>query len=227
LISSVHGPIIGQMRLTNSRSKPRATLMVVVLAIGMSGCMKRHKRTDGSGHALPDKAAPAGVLDACAVGTWKSSEVRLSVGPIRGTGGANVALKIDASGACTIDFTPMTLVVAVGKPTNFDFHYVGKATGRLRTSDAGVISAEQLDYSGLRAFADVHMAGGVKMPLLTNVSVTTMVPTVGPKVTAASSGQGIDSTPVLSADSYACTDSTLTLSSKIAHTQWSFSRIAQ
>jgi hypothetical protein len=210
----------------NSRCMPPAILAVVVLAIGMSGCKKRDKKTDGSGTAPPDKTGQAGALDGCVVGTWKSTEVALSVGPIRGTGGANVEMKIDASGACVIDFTPMTPLVAIGKPTNFDFHYVGKAKGTLKTPNAGVISAEQFDYSGLRAFANVQMAGGIKMPLLTNVSVTTMVPTVGPKVTAASSNQGIDSSPVLSADSYTCTDSTLTMSSRIAHTQWTFSRVA-
>ncbi len=62
------------------------------------------------------------------------------------------------------------------------------------------------------------------MPLLTNVPVANMAPTTA---SPAGTTQGIDSSPVLSADSYTCSGSTLTLTSSIAHTEWSFSRVAK
>lgn len=206
----------------NSRLEPFFTLGVVALAICMSGCNKGDKGTAGSSTALS-----AGALDHCVVGTWRSAEATLNVQSVHASGGANVEMKIESSGACVIDFTRMSVISAIAKPVNFDFHYIGKATAVLKTPSAGVITAAQSDYSGLRAFATVQMPGRGAMPLLTNVPVSSMAPAAGAKASPSGSTQGIDSSPVMSADSYACSDTLLTLTSSIAHTQWTFSRIAQ
>ena len=205
-------------RLMTSRF---ATLLTAVaVAVPMPACQKGDKETSGSN-------ASAAALDACTVGTWKSTEVTLDVQSVHARGGANVELKIEATGACSIDFTPMMPINATAKPTNFDFYYVGKATGTLKTTAPGSIAAATFDYTGLKAFATVQMPNGSKVPLLTNVPVTSMVQTIGSRVSPASSSQGIDSAPVMSADSYTCSASTLTLSSSVAHTRWSFSRVAK
>jgi hypothetical protein len=204
--------------------------MSVALAVCTSGCSKRDNDNAGS------NAAPAvgqaqtlapGALDRCIVGTWKSTEATLNLKLAQASGGANVEMKIEPSGACSMDFTPMSAINATAKPVNFDFHYSGKASALLKTPTAGVITAVQPNYSGLKASAMIHMPGGATMPLLTNVPVASMAPTSGPKASPTGTAQGIDSSPVVSADSYTCSASTLTLSSSIAHTQWSFSRVGK
>ena len=205
----------------DSRRAPIFPFMLVALAVCTSGCAKHDKDTAGSSATQP------GALDACVVGTWKSTEATLNLKLAQATGGANVEMKIESSGACSMDFTPMSVINATGKPVNFDFHYSGKATALLKTPSAGVITAVQSDYSGLKASAMIHMPNGATMPLLTNVPVTSMAPTIGPKASPSGTTQGIDSSPVLSADSYTCSASALTLTSSIAHTQWTFSRVAK
>jgi len=202
----------------NSRLGSWFPFMLVALAACASSCAKRDKYTAGSGAAQP------GALDACVVGTWKSNVATLNLKLAQATGGANVEMKIEPSGACSMDFTPMSVINATAKPVNFDFHYSGKATALLKTPSAGVITAAQSDYSGLKASATIHMPSGGTMPLLTNVPVANMAPTTA---SPAGTTQGIDSSPVLSADSYTCSASTLTLTSSIAHTQWTFSRITK
>jgi hypothetical protein len=190
----------------------------------MSGCSKHDKDTAGSSTNATVGALQPGVLDTCVVGTWKSTVATLNLKLAQATGGANVEMKIEPSGACSMDFTPMSVINATAKPVNFDFHYSGKATALLKTPSAGVITAAQSDFSGLKASATIHMPSGGTMPLLTNVPVAKMAPTTA---SPAGTAQGIDSSPVLSADSYTCSASTLTLTSSIAHTQWSFTRITK
>jgi hypothetical protein len=192
--------------------------VLVALAVCTAGCSKR----DAEAQALTP-----GALDSCIVGTWKSTLFTLDLKLAQATGGANVEMKIELSGACSLDFTPMSVISATGKPVNFDFHYTGKTTALLKTPSVGVITVAQSDYSGLKASAMIHMPNGATMPLLTNVPVTSMAPTTGPKASPSGTTQGIDSSPVASADSYTCSASTLTLSSSIAHTQWTFSRVAK
>ena len=209
---------IGYKQIMNSRLAPLFPFILVALAAYTSGCAKSDKGAGGSGAVQP------GALDACVVGSWKSTVATLNLKLAQATGGANVEMKIEPSGACSMDFTPMSAINATAKPVNFDFHYSGKATALLKTPSAGVITAVQSDYSGLKASATIHMPSGGTMPLLTNVPVANMAPTTA---SPAGTTQGIDSSPVLSADSYTCSGSTLTLTSSIAHTEWSFSRVAK
>ncbi len=200
-----------------------SALAIVAVAFLMSGCKQRDK----------DAAVSSAAIDNCMVGTWKSTEATLNLQLAHASGGANVEMKIEPSGACAIDFTPMSEINATFKPMNFNFHYVGKATGRLTTPGAGVIAVAQMDYSRLRVNATLQAQGRGAMPFLTNMPVTRMAPTVagganpGVKSPPSGTAQGIDSSPVLSADSYTCSSTTLTLTSSVAYTQWTFSRISK
>ena len=215
----------GYKRAMNRRVTLICGHILVAFAICAAGCTKRNKdNASSNGEA---QASASGALDRCIIGTWKSTEATLDLKLAHASGGANVEMKIDPSGACTMNFTPMSVINATAKPVNFDFHYSGKVTALLKTPSAGVIAAAQSDYSGLKASAMVHMPNGATMPLLTNVPVASMAPTTGPKASPSGTTQGIDSSPVVSADSYTCSALTLTLSSSIAHTRWTFSKFAQ
>ncbi len=217
----IAGAQMGYKCPMNPRLASTLRIMLATVAVCTSGCAKHDKDPSGSG------ATQSGALDACVVGTWKSTEATLNLKLAQATGGANVEMKIEPSGNCKMDFTPMSVINATGKPVNFDFHYSGQATAILKTPSAGVIAATQPDYSGLKASAMIHMPNGAVMPLLTNVPVANMAPTTGPKASPAGTTQGIDSSPILSADAYTCSASTLTLTSSIAHTQWTFSKVAK
>ena len=159
----------------NSRLTPIFPFILVALAACTAGCAKHDKDTAGS-----SATTQTGALDACVVGTWKSTEATLNLKLAQASGGANVEMKIEPSGACSMDFTPMSVINATAKPVNFDFNYSGKATALLKTPGAGVITAAQSDYSALKASARIHMPNGATMPLLSNVPVTSMAPTTGP-----------------------------------------------
>ena len=201
---------------------------LMTLLVCLSSCGKRDH--DGSSASSRDVGGQGG-LDRCVIGNWQSTQAQLIRDELLASGGADVAMKIDAAGLVTLDFSKMAEMYSATKRVNYSFHYSGTATTHLKTPSAGVMTAADSNFSALRVTALVKMPGGGTISLFNNTPVATMIPKTGPlgatvaaPPQAASGTQGIDPTPVLSVDAYTCTPNTLMLSSASAHTQWTFSR---
>jgi hypothetical protein len=201
---------------------------ILIVAIGIGGC-----KSGSVGASASDTASSGAVvagLDKCVVGAWRSTQAVLSSNVVLASGGANVSMTIGPSGAATLDFSNMQEIVSTTNTAAFSFHYSGKAKTLVKTPGPDALSASQSDYSTLRVTALVRMPGGAAAPLFRDMPVANLIPKTGPMgtpvpVPSQSAGiQGVDPTPVLSADTYTCSPTTLTLSSRKAHMQWIFTR---
>ncbi len=142
-------------------------------------------------------------------------------------GGANLALKIAASGDSEVDFSPMSVVNGKGAGASFDFQYSGKATGTLTTPTRGTIASAKPDYSALRVSTNVQLPGAGKLALFKNKPVSELAQMASAVVgKAAAAPPGIDSSPIFSNSRYSCEGDTLTLSGDKLAAQWVFARVA-
>jgi hypothetical protein len=178
-------------------------------------------------------ALPAGALEPCLIGKWKSTKVTLNADPVTAEGGAGVLLEIGPAGATSLDFTGMEVVHAKMPAFKFDFHYSGRATGTLKTPSAGVLESSDTEWARLRVTANANVPGMGKMPLLKETPVSQLAAlgtALGDEIASAQPAappapQGIDSSPVLSSSRYTCTPDTLTLNPKEAKgATWVFAK---
>jgi len=174
-------------------------------------------------------AAPLTGLDACLVGNWKGTGFSLKTEQASAEGGANLALKIAASGDSVIDFSPMAPVNGKAAGAAFDFQYSGKASSTLATPVRGSINSAKADYSTLKVTTNVQIPGAGKIALFKNKPVSELAEMasaiVGAKAPAGAPPPGIDSSPVFSNTRYTCEGDTLTLSSDKLTAQWTFTRV--
>ena len=215
-----------------------------LLLLGL-GCSRNEPSPAANTQALgsatqPQSTAPSAAaaanngLDSCLVGSWKSVQVVLNLSTVQASGGGGVAMKIEPTGASVIDFTPMAPIDATANNSlKFDFRYSGKATGNLKTPSPGVVGVSQSDYSGLKVSAAVKIPGGATVALFKDTPVASLATLAGSLAAGAkgqpapaAATQGIEASPVFSTDTYTCAGSTLTLSSAVAHSQWTFTRVA-
>ncbi len=174
--------------------------------------------------------APLTGLDPCLVGSWKSSAFSMKTEQVTAEGGANLAMKIAASGEAEIDFTPMSVINGKGAGASFDFQYSGKATGTLTTPTRGTIASAKPNYSALRVSTNVQLPGAGKLALFKNKPVSELAQMasaiVGKAAPAAAAPPGIDSSPIFSNSRYTCEGDTLTLSGDKLAAQWVFARVS-
>jgi len=160
-------------------------------------------------------ASPLSGLDPCLVGGWKSQTFSLTAAQATAEGGANVAMKIAATGDTVVDFGPMAPINAKGAGVGFDFQYSGKATAALSTPTRGAIASSKADYAGLRVTASVQIPGAAKVDLFKNKPVSELAQmaaaVAGGKVATGAPPPGLDSAPIFSTSRYTCADGVLTL----------------
>jgi hypothetical protein len=175
-------------------------------------------------------AAPFTGLDTCLVGTWKGKGFSLKTDQVSAEGGANLALKIAASGESVVDFGAMSPVNGKGAGASFDFQYSGKASGTLTTPTRGTIASSKSDYSGLKVTTNVQIPGAGKIALFKNKPVSELAQmaaaVAGGKAPAAGAPPGIDSSPVFSNSRYTCEGDTLSLSGDKLAAEWVFTRVS-
>jgi hypothetical protein len=180
--------------------------------------------------SVASAAAPLTGFDTCLVGAWKGTSFSLKTDQVSAEGGANVALKIAASGDSVIDFGPMSAVNGKGAGASFDFQYSGKATATLSTPARGTIASAKPDYSALKVSTNVQIPGAGKIAVFKNKPVSELAQmasaVVGGKVPAAGAPPGIDASPVFSNSRYSCDGDTLTLSDDKLAAQWVFTRVS-
>ena len=180
--------------------------------------------------ATAPSAAPLTGLDACLVGSWKSTVFSLKTAQVAAEGGANTALQIGASGEAVVDFTGMAPIRGKGAGADFDFQYAGKASATISTPTRGAIASTKADVSALRVTANVSLPGAGKFPVLKNKSVSELAQmasamTAGKAPPAAAAAPpGVDSNPLFSTTSYVCEGNALTLSGD--GPTWAFTRAA-
>lgn len=226
-----------------TRSEFTLPLCVLLVTWCTLSCNKQDSSAAGSSSAAvttaavlsaPQGATPITGLDKCMVGNWRSTPATLSVKQVTVTGGSNISLKIQPSGATLVDFTPMSEMQGTSGMANFNFHYSGTVTGIMQTPRAGVITVAQSDYSKLRVTAAVKM-GGASIPMFKDTPVASLAAMTGALATGVrtatqpsptGANPGIDSSPVLTTDSYLCTPTTLTLMNSKSNGQWTFARSA-
>lgn len=176
-------------------------------------------------------AAPLSGLDPCLVGGWKSQIFSLTAAQATAEGGANVAMKIAATGDTVVDFGPMAPINGKGAGVSFDFQYSGKATATLSTPTRGAIASSKADYAGLRVTASVQIPGAAKMDLFKNKPVSELAQMAGAvaggKAATGAPPPGLDSAPIFSTSRYTCADGVLTLDNgdQLA-AKWTFVRAA-
>jgi hypothetical protein len=169
-------------------------------------------------------------LDACLVGTWKSTVFTLKAAQATAEGGANTTLRIGAGGDAVVDFAGMAPISGKGAGADFDFIYAGKATATVSTPTRGAIASTKADISALRVSANVSLPGAGKFPVLKNKSVSELSQMASAMVAGkapagpGAAPAGVDSNPLFSATSYACEGNALTLSGD--GPTWAFTRTA-
>jgi hypothetical protein len=180
--------------------------------------------------ALPAaSAAPLAGLDPCLVGSWKSTVFSLKTDQVTAEGGANLAMKISASGDTVVDFGPMAPIRGKGASADFDFQYSGKATATLSTPSRGAVASSKPDYARLRVTATVNIPGAGKLDLFKNKPVSELAQMAtamtGAKEPGGAPPPGLDTSPIFSTTHYTCADGRLTLdgTDKLAAT-WTFVR---
>ena len=145
-------------------------------------------------------------------------------------GGANLAMKIAASGDSSVDFTPMSVINGKGAGASFDFQYSGKATATLSTPTKGTIASAKPDYSALRVSTNISLPGAGKLALFKNKPVSELAAMastiVGKAAPAAAPPPGVDTSPIFSNSRYTCEGDTLTLSGDKLAAQWVFARVS-
>lgn len=176
------------------------------------------------------EATPLAGLDPCLVGTWKGTGFNMKTEQVTAEGGANLALKIAASGDSVVDFGPMSPVVGKGAGASFDFQYSGKATATLTTPSRGTVASSNPNYAGLKVSTNVQIPGAGKIALFKNKPVSELAQmasaVVGGKAPAAGAPPGMDSSPIFSNSRYTCAGDTLTLSGDKLAAQWAFARVS-
>ncbi len=225
----------------------RVTLFLTTIFPLCSACAKKSPEGGTSSDAAASastksspSAAPA-KLDSCLVGAWKSSAATLKVGETSAQGGADVALRIWASGMATVDFSEMKDVHATSSGFGFDFRYSGTGSATLSTPSASTLHSENADFSAMKVSASVRFRGASTVPLLKETPLSELVKmteglaaAAGKPAAAAASAvparapvRGIDSAPVFASTSYSCAGDTLTIRGEGQHLQWVFARVAR
>jgi hypothetical protein len=219
---------------------------VVTLALLAAACDKKTsvEASASPASAQPVAAAPSAAgalsgLDRCVLGNWRASGVTMKLAELSGEGGANVTLQIPASGAATIDFTPMSEVHVKGAAFAFDFHYAGTASAILTTPTRGTFHSDGANYAALKVSATMKFPGAAPMPLFKDTpvselaSMATGLSALGQKLGRAGSAapaapagpaRGIESAPIFSSSQYSCTEDQLILHSAEQKVEWSFKR---
>jgi len=203
-------------------------------------CKKSEKAEPSAAASAPTKPASGASadqltgFDECLVGKWRAERVSLAIDPVNAEGGQNVMLYVEPSGACSIDFTPMSEIHATAKGgLSFDFKYSGKASGTLKTPQRGALRSEGTSFGDLRVSATAKLPGAGSVPLFKETPVkelaamgTAMAGAV-PKpanAPAVSPTQGIDANPVFSSSGYTCQGEMLSLSNIDGAARWTFRR---
>lgn len=185
--------------------------------------------------ALAEAPMPEGetlsALDACMIGTWRSTLVTMKMSPLHADGGPNALLTISETGAAVLDFTPMSAISAVTPEFTLDFQYSGKASATLKTPRQGVLEVTKADFSALRVSALAKPPKGEPVVVFRNRSLTRPAPagSAAPAPSGASSVEaampgvaGIAQDPALSSGQYSCGDSALMLRTKGQEVTWRF-----